>query len=333
MRKEMVLIFLFYSIISSTIALGPLRIRFEDSGINPDNKEFITDDSPTTSRDREVDRSLDYLSITEETKYEDKERCSYGCRCRGSCEEIQVFKRPKIIKDSSWNLCYICITADYLDLSGCSVDPTKISDVYSINPTSNSSDSIYPKDVYCDMEKDDGGWTVIMRRKDGSVDFNKEWEDYKLGFGSLKGEFWAGNELIHQLTNDGRTYTLRVDLTDYDGESIYAKFRKFSIGPESDNYTLHVSDYDDNSTASNYFQIYHDGCMFSTRSIDNDSSSYYYLANHNKAAWWYCYSTFVILTGQYGEYENIVSGVGIRWCDPWSYSHYAKFVVMMIRPN
>jgi len=49
--------------------------------------------------------------ITEETKYEDKERCSYSCRCRGSCEEIQVFKRPNIIKDSSWNLCYVCMTA------------------------------------------------------------------------------------------------------------------------------------------------------------------------------------------------------------------------------
>ncbi|KAK2150017.1 hypothetical protein LSH36_427g03062 [Paralvinella palmiformis] len=217
-----------------------------------------------------------------------------------------------------------------LDLSGCSVDPTKISGVYSINPTSNSSDCIYKKDVYCDMEKDDGGWTVIMRRKDGSVDFNKEWEDYKLGFGSLNGEFWAGNELIHQLTNDGRTYTLRVDLTDYGGDSIYAKFRTFSVGPESDNYTLHVSDYDDNSTASNNLQA-HDGCMFSTGSIDNDLLPSRQLAKELKAPWWYCRYLKVILTGQYGE--KIISGPGIKWKAPWNERHFAKFAVMMIRPN
>ena len=41
-----------------------------------------------------------------------------------------------------------------------------------------------------------------MRRQDGSVDFNKEWEDYKVGFGSLTGEFWAGNVFYsHVYTN------------------------------------------------------------------------------------------------------------------------------------
>ena len=61
--------------------------------------------------------------------------------------------------------------------------------------------------------------------------------------------FPTGTEFIHQLTNDGRTYTLRVDLTNYAGESVFAKYGNFSVGPESDNYTLHVSEYDRSSTA------------------------------------------------------------------------------------
>ena len=62
----------------------------------------------------------------------------------------------------------------------------------------------------------------------------------------------TGNELIHQLTNDGRIYALRVDLTNYTGHSIYAKYNNFSVGPESDNYMLHVSGYDTGSSAGNY---------------------------------------------------------------------------------
>ena len=38
--------------------------------------------------------------------------------------------------------------------------------------------------VFCDMKN--GGWTVIMRRSDGSVDFFRDWNQYKKGFGGKR---------------------------------------------------------------------------------------------------------------------------------------------------
>ena len=65
------------------------------------------------------------------------------------------------------------------------------SGIYTINP-----DGMQPFSVFCDMENNNGGWTVIQRRSDGSVDFFKNWVDYKFGFGSLENEFWLGNDKI-----------------------------------------------------------------------------------------------------------------------------------------
>ena len=37
---------------------------------------------------------------------------------------------------------------------------------------------------YCDVDTG-GGWLVVQRRQDGSVDFNRGWVDYEDGFGYI----------------------------------------------------------------------------------------------------------------------------------------------------
>ena len=39
--------------------------------------------------------------------------------------------------------------------------------------------------VYCDTVTAGGGWLVIQRRINGSVDFNRYWSEYEEGFGNL----------------------------------------------------------------------------------------------------------------------------------------------------
>ena len=71
----------------------------------------------------------------------------------------------------------------------------------------------------------------------GSVDFYRNWANYKQGFGELDHEFWLGNDKLYYLTNQGN-YTLRVDLVNINGISYYAEYDSFRINDESDNYQL-----------------------------------------------------------------------------------------------
>ena len=50
---------------------------------------------------------------------------------------------------------------------------------------------------------------VAQRRYDGSVNFNRSWADYKDGFGSMDGEFWLGNEILHKLTDTEGNWTIQ----------------------------------------------------------------------------------------------------------------------------
>lgn len=42
---------------------------------------------------------------------------------------------------------------------------------------------------------------VIQRRMDGSVNFYRPWDQYKVGFGSAAGEYWLGEKLNQTMTS------------------------------------------------------------------------------------------------------------------------------------
>ena len=56
---------------------------------------------------------------------------------------------------------------------------------------------IYKKNI---QKTDSPGWTIFQQRKFGTVDFFRDWADYKHGFGSLDGDFWWGLEHLYQVS-------------------------------------------------------------------------------------------------------------------------------------
>ncbi|XP_036417896.1 tenascin [Colossoma macropomum] len=180
-----------------------------------------------------------------------------------------------------------------------------------------------PVRVYCDMETDGGGWTVFQRRKDGKTDFFRGWQDYSKGFGELDGEFWLGNELLHNLTMV-TPMTLRVDLRSGD-ESVYALYSTFSVDSMKKRYMIRVSGY--SGTAGDSL-TYHDRRPFSTR--DRDPQPFITrCAMSYRGGWWYKNCHEANLNGLYNTHTN---HQGVIWTT-WKGKDFSiPFTEMKFRP-
>ncbi|KAL9988960.1 hypothetical protein ACROYT_G003458 [Oculina patagonica] len=198
----------------------------------------------------------------------------------------------------------------------------KISGVYKIDP-----DGLGEFEVFCDQKTAGGGWTVFQKRRDGSVDFFRAWDDYKRGFGNLNGEFWLGLDKIHRLTVSSSN-KLRVDLEDLHGNTAFAEYSSFSVTSERAKYQLNLGSY--SGTAGDSLG-YHRGFAFTTKDRDNDGNSSGNCASHKKGAWWYNYCHYSNLNGLY--LNGKVSSQGMVWYH-WKSSHYSlKRSEMKIRPK
>ncbi|CAG5897930.1 unnamed protein product [Menidia menidia] len=173
--------------------------------------------------------------------------------------------------------------------------------------------------AWCEQSHAQGGWTVIQRRQDGSVNFFRTWEQYKQGFGNLDGEYWLGLEHLYWLTKQAQ-YKLRVALEDWQGRQVFAEYDSFHLEPESDWYRLRLGKYLGNAGDS---LSWHNNKAFTTLDRDKDGYSGN-CAHYQKGGWWYHMCAHSNLNGVWyrgGHYRSLPvilspAEVVVRYGDP-----------------
>ncbi|XP_030631846.1 fibrinogen alpha chain [Chanos chanos] len=202
-------------------------------------------------------------------------------------------------------------------------------------------------EVFCDQVTGLGGWTLFQQREDGSVNFNRTWDDFRKGFGRIdqkgRGEVWLGNRLLHLLTQ--RESLLRVEVQDWEGKEAYAEYN-IKVGSEAAGFPLSVSGYIGDAGDALVqgqpnlgFFLSHNGMKFSTFDRDNDKWEEN-CAEMYGGGWWYNNCQSANLNGIYykgGQYDpgskspyEIENGVVWLPFKPADYS--LKVVRMKIRP-
>ncbi|XP_069129188.1 angiopoietin-related protein 7-like [Argopecten irradians] len=149
---------------------------------------------------------------------------------------------------------------------------------------------------------------VIQRRTSVVVDFMRNWNQYKNGFGDVLGNFWIGNDNLHLLASTPRI--LRVELEAWDGAKGYAQYFTFQVANEEQYYRLTVQGF--SGTLSNDALTYHNGSKFSTDDKDNDVSNLNCAASY-QIGWWFknCYDAN--LNGVYRTAAHVGNNNAMLW--------------------
>ena len=182
----------------------------------------------------------------------------------------------------------------------------------------------YDAEVYCDTSNGGGGWLVVQRRQDGSVDFNRGWGEYEDGFGKLTGEFWYGLRALHCLTGQGG-WEMRMDIKLANGTNIFLQYEQFKVASAKYKYKLTVGGFQGTTTDP---MAHHNEMYFSTRDSDNDQHGSINCAQYLRlgpgGGWWYNQCINIQPNVKYkGTYGVLLNG-------PW---HIFHFIEIKIRPH
>ncbi|XP_056001536.1 angiopoietin-1-like [Ostrea edulis] len=166
------------------------------------------------------------------------------------------------------------------------------------------------------MDISEGGWTVIQNRFNGSLDFNRNWTDYKNGFGSPIGEYWIGNEVIYELTKNLSNF-LHVTIMLTNVISLFQQYETLSIANELDNYILYLVGNSSGTLGDRMIKVPSggklNGMRFSTKDRDNDRHPGS-CANKHLGGWWHnsCHDLYGSSSWIQPWYPKIGGGALIR---------------------
>ncbi|XP_078697363.1 uncharacterized protein LOC144925281 [Branchiostoma floridae x Branchiostoma belcheri] len=190
-----------------------------------------------------------------------------------------------------------------------------------------------PFEVWCDMAGQDGpGWTVMQRRLDGSISFDRPWEEYRKGLGDLDTEYWLGNDNLHYLTSQQK-YVLRITAAAWSGDLRYVDYREFAVADESQGYQVSY----DRRVSNMEGDFIIKGAKFSTWDKDQDTHTYENCASKLGGGGWYtnCGITANV-NGRYYTGGSYLSQTGFpdglfwaAWEGPW---YSMRLTVMKLRP-
>ncbi|XP_053692431.1 angiopoietin-related protein 2-like [Sabethes cyaneus] len=180
------------------------------------------------------------------------------------------------------------------EIQSCQDTLNTTSGVFQIYPEQSTIPSMF---VYCDHTVEKGGWIVVHRRFDGKLNFNRNWTEYREGFGNLQGEYWLGLEKMHLITRSAN-YELLVVMKSFNGTTKSARFGRFMVASEFENYKLILGKFMRGDARDSFFD--HDGLMFSTMDRDNDRDTGS-CARSYKSGWWFSACYTVNLNGEYEE--------------------------------
>ena len=123
----------------------------------------------------------------------------------------------------------------------------------------------------------------MYQNLDGSTYFRQSWENFKSGFGMTTCNYWLGNELIHQLTKNGR-YKARFDLQAKVNKKWYrAEYSTFIVYSKTTKYRLKISGYSGNAGNA---MINHNNAKFTTFDRDNDNAGRNCAKKRGGGFWW-----------------------------------------------